>query len=241
MTTTRPAPGWYPDPSNPAYQRYWDGYAWTAATRTASVHDKSSESSQTHKSPTSKTSSIKTVGDWFNTGTAAVKFAKALLGLLAFLGIITVGGAIVKIVINPPSPSLPSNPPVAGGTLSSALLQPSDLGASGAVGWSQTQFPPSSSNPPSCPSYPQSPEGHVDTALTYAALGIDLYENVWKVANPDSVFSAYVNTAQNCSFPNNSGNTVTLQADDSAASYGDQSAVFTMGVTNTAFQNETPS
>ena len=23
-----PAPGWYPDPSNPSAQRYWDGAAW---------------------------------------------------------------------------------------------------------------------------------------------------------------------------------------------------------------------
>lgn len=29
---TTPA-GWYPDPQNPAVSRYWDGSAWTPATR----------------------------------------------------------------------------------------------------------------------------------------------------------------------------------------------------------------
>lgn len=26
-------PGWYPDPSSPALQRYWDGWRWTQACR----------------------------------------------------------------------------------------------------------------------------------------------------------------------------------------------------------------
>lgn len=30
MTQPSPAPGWYPDPSNPAKQIYWDGNAWSA-------------------------------------------------------------------------------------------------------------------------------------------------------------------------------------------------------------------
>lgn len=30
---TGPAPGWYPDPANPAATRYWDGTAWTAQTQ----------------------------------------------------------------------------------------------------------------------------------------------------------------------------------------------------------------
>jgi len=246
MTTNQPPPpGWYPDPSNPAYQRYWDGNAWTVVTRTAPTHGNSSESDQTRKSSASKPSFIKSVADWFNTGTAAVKFAKALLGLLAFLGIITIGGAIAG-----------GGGGTGGGggggggssgsrnsterTLSATLLQPCDLGACGAVGWSLTQFPSSSSNPPSCPSYPQNSEGHVSTALEDAASGVDLYEVIWKVTDPSNAISTYMNTAQNCSFTNNSGNTATLQADDSAGSYGDESAVFTVGVVNSAFQNETP-
>jgi uncharacterized membrane protein YhaH (DUF805 family) len=32
MTTpSTPQPGWYPDPSNPSQQRYWDGSTWAAA------------------------------------------------------------------------------------------------------------------------------------------------------------------------------------------------------------------
>jgi hypothetical protein len=34
--TGQPPPGWYPDPGERAFQRYWDGRAWTAATRGAS-------------------------------------------------------------------------------------------------------------------------------------------------------------------------------------------------------------
>jgi uncharacterized RDD family membrane protein YckC len=32
MSGTSTPPGWYPDPSNPAQQRYWDGNAWSDAT-----------------------------------------------------------------------------------------------------------------------------------------------------------------------------------------------------------------
>jgi uncharacterized RDD family membrane protein YckC len=32
MSDASTPPGWYPDPSNPAQQRYWDGTAWSDAT-----------------------------------------------------------------------------------------------------------------------------------------------------------------------------------------------------------------
>jgi|SRR5208282_1971320 len=230
MAATLPPAGWYTDPTDSTQRRYWDGHAWTALTGPARPQDRSSESKQTReKSSQSKQPWIKTVADWFNTGTAAVKFAKALLGLLAFLGIITIG----RVIIIPPGPP---NIPVA--NLSSALLQPCDLGACGAVGWSLTQIPPSS--PSSCPSFSQKPEGEVSTALSDGSTGIIIYEQVLKLAHPDQAISAYAGTAQNCSFNNSSGNLVTYQTDDSAGSYGDESAVFTLGVTNPGFQNETP-
>jgi hypothetical protein len=31
MTSQQPAPGWYPDPSGGAEQRYWDGQQWQAS------------------------------------------------------------------------------------------------------------------------------------------------------------------------------------------------------------------
>jgi Protein of unknown function (DUF2510) len=234
MAVTPPAPGWYTDPWNPAYQRYWDGHDWTVMTRATAPHSETSESNQIHgKSATSNRSWIKTLADWFNTGTAAVKFAKALFGLLAFLGIITIGGAIAGGGSGGGGNNLtPAN-------LSTALLQPSDLGATGAVGWSKTQAPSSSSTPP-CPTFPRNSEGHVFTALTYGSMGIVLYEDVWKLASPDQAISTFVNTAQGCSFTNASGNTVTLQADDSDGSYGNESVIYTVGVTSPGFQNETP-
>ena len=248
MTATPPA-GWYPDPTNSILQRYWDGHAWTAVTRTAPPHERLSESNQTGKERSRKQSLVKTVADWFNTGTAAVKFLKALLSLLAFLGIITVGGVIARggsggsggdsggsgggsgVTVNN------STPPV---SLSSALLQPSDLGATGVFGWSQTQIPSSSGASPPCPSYPKL-VGYVDTALSDASTGILVIEYVWKVANPAQAISTFVNTAQNCSFTDSSGNNVdTYQADYADGSYGDKSAIFTEGVTSTALPNETP-
>jgi hypothetical protein len=36
-TEPRPPAGWYPDPSNPGGQRYWDGTAWTAGATAGGV------------------------------------------------------------------------------------------------------------------------------------------------------------------------------------------------------------
>jgi hypothetical protein len=237
MNATLP-PGWYTDPENSTQRRYWDGQAWTVLTGPAPSHNKSSEKPQ---------SRIKRIADWFNTGTAAVKFAKASLSLLAFLGIITVGGAIVAPSPNPnPTPG-PSPSPVPGPSpsptstdLSSALLQPCDLGACGDFGWSQTQFPasPSSGTSQSCPSYPKQ-EG-VSTALTDGSTGIRLFEIVWRLTDPNQAISTFTGTAQNCTVTNSSGDQLTYQDDDNAGSYGSQSTVYTVGVTNPSFQDETP-
>lgn len=35
MSGQSPPAGWYPDPQNPAQQRYWDGTAWSEATQPA--------------------------------------------------------------------------------------------------------------------------------------------------------------------------------------------------------------
>jgi hypothetical protein len=48
-----------------------------------------------------------------------------------------------------------------------------------------------------------------------------LYEDVWKLAEPGQAISTYVSTAQGCSLPNESGDTVTFQVDDSDGSYGE--------------------
>lgn len=241
MTAALPPPGWYNDPHNPGYQRYWDGRSWTAMTRSAVPHGRPSESNQAHgKSSKTNQSWIKTAADWFNTGTAAVRFAKALCALLVFLGVITVGNAVV----GGGSGAGGSGGGGSGGgstspaNLSATLLQPTDLGVSGAVGWSQTQF--TSGPAESCPSFPPNSDEHVMTALTYAAMGINLYEEVWKLADPNQAITTFENTASNCSYTDSSGNTVTFQVDDSDGSYGQNSTIYTEAVTNSAFQGETP-
>jgi Protein of unknown function (DUF2510) len=241
VNTTPPPPGWYANPGDPRYQRYWDGHAWTVVTRTAPANGKS-ESTQAHKkSSASKQSWIKSVAVWFNTGTAAVKFAKALLGLLAFLGIITIGGAIVGP--NGPACSSSSNgcsptPVNPVRPLSAALLQPCDFGACGDIGWSQTQVPSASSTSASCPSLPQN-SGYVFTALVDAPTNMKVFETIWRLANPNQAISTFTATAQNCSITNSSGDLLTYQADDADGSYGDESAIFTVGVTPPGSQNET--
>jgi Protein of unknown function (DUF2510) len=257
MRTTPPVPGWYADPWNPAFQRYWDGHSWTGMTHAAPPHTEPSEKDQTHqKSSRPNQSWIKTLGDWFTTGadwfttgSAAVKFAKALFGLLVSLGIITIGGVIAgggslghgSSSSSGGSPNSGSSGNGLPATLSAALIQSSDLGTtSGFFGWHKTQAPTSSSSAPSCPTYPQTSEGHVSTALTDVGTGIVLYEDVWELTQPGQAISTYVNTAQGCSFPNDSGDTVTFQADDSDGAYGSESVIYTEGITNPALPGEVP-
>lgn len=179
-----------------------------------------------------------------------MKFAKALAGLLAFLGIITISGVIAgggssgsggsdgtRGPGNSDSSGNSGNPSPT--NLSAALLQPSDLGTGDFFGWQKTQAP-SPSSTPSCPTYPQNSEGHVFTALADVGTGMVLYEDVWKLAQPGQAISTYASTAQGCSLPNNSGDTVTFQVDDSDGSYGDESVIYTQGVTNPALPGETP-
>jgi Zn-dependent protease with chaperone function len=49
--TGQPPPGWYPDPGERAFQRYWDGRAWTAATRGASQGPSASDAARTGLAP----------------------------------------------------------------------------------------------------------------------------------------------------------------------------------------------
>jgi hypothetical protein len=49
--TGQPPPGWYPDPGERAFERYWDGRAWTAATRGASQGPSASDGARTGLAP----------------------------------------------------------------------------------------------------------------------------------------------------------------------------------------------
>jgi hypothetical protein len=47
VTQPSPAPGWYPDPSDPERRIYWDGTAWTGPAPAASDAGRSSNSKKT--------------------------------------------------------------------------------------------------------------------------------------------------------------------------------------------------
>lgn len=49
--TGQPPPGWYPDPGGRAFQRYWDGRAWTAATRGAARGPSAPDAARTGLAP----------------------------------------------------------------------------------------------------------------------------------------------------------------------------------------------
>lgn len=51
MTTPTPAAGWYPDPSNPAVSRWWDGTVWTEHTIPATPSRSVSAASSATASP----------------------------------------------------------------------------------------------------------------------------------------------------------------------------------------------
>jgi hypothetical protein len=189
--------------------------------------------------------------EWLETGTAAAKFLKVLLPLV---GIAAVSGITINIFIggnDKPNPVLPdghasgSTTPSGGNTpvttLSSALLQPCDLGTCTAgLGWAQTQG--SSPPGPSCSSFPQKSEGHASTAISNASTSVDVIENVWQLTNPQQAVAAFSATAQGCSYNQNdpvSGapEVVIFQSDDSAGNFGDDSQAFSIGIQGTTFPN----
>src|ERR1022692_467389 len=229
MTPTPPPPGWYTDPWDPAWQRYWDGASWTAARSPLPTAGQSAGKTESRSKKLREWFSVAT--DWLETGTALVRLLKTLLVLIGVLGPITLGGIGVKSILN-------NSGSVA--ALSSSLLQPSDLGSSG-LGWSQTQ---ANSSVTPCPSLPRQTRNRVSTALSDGATDVTLYEVVWKLGNPQQVISSFANSAHSCSFRQNdpvsgSPEEVTYQSDDSlSATFGDASRVFSVGLTGLTFSDE---
>ncbi|OMC28975.1 hypothetical protein A5740_19240 [Mycobacterium sp. GA-1841] len=46
MSTPSPAPGWYPDPSNPGNRIYWDGTTWSSPASVPTATDKANNGKQ---------------------------------------------------------------------------------------------------------------------------------------------------------------------------------------------------
>jgi hypothetical protein len=58
VTTPSPAPGWYPDPSDPEKRIYWDGAAWSASVRPADVSRSAPVATEADKSDNSKKTAV---------------------------------------------------------------------------------------------------------------------------------------------------------------------------------------
>ena len=58
VTTPSPAPGWYPDPSDPEKRIYWDGTAWSGPVRPAGVPSAVPASTEADKSNNGKKTAV---------------------------------------------------------------------------------------------------------------------------------------------------------------------------------------
>lgn len=245
MTTASPSPGWYTDPADSRCLRYWNGSAWTSACRPLPASDPAS--------PRPQPNLLRIVTAWFDTGTAVVRFMKAALSLLAFLGLITVGGVGISTAVSSGGthggqspqgvgPDHEGQPIVSNGsgrqTVSSALLRPCDLGdCDDQSGWVQTQGPPPGTTP--CPAFPRT-KPHAFIALVNQTTQVKVYEEIWSVPNAKQAVSTFARTAQNCSFTNRLNTHLTYQADDEAVSYGDHGRFFNIFTSSQILGNESP-
>jgi hypothetical protein len=80
----------------------------------------------------------------------------------------------------------------------------------------------------------------VFTALEDFITGVEVVESIWKVADPEQAIATYDSTADGCSFNIDNptfgtSETRTLQPDDSAPGFGDESRVFSVGSQETGF------
>jgi hypothetical protein len=242
MSLYKLPPGWYTNTTDPGWQHYWDGSAWTHRRPLPPTNETAKESNEPAKD--------KPKGwiELFKTGGAA-GYGNLIVALLIGLGVLTGGGVVVKVIVDRPggnstgssnggrtataNPTVTPSPTVTStAAFPSALLKPCDLGpCTGFFGWVKTQAS-SPLGPLSCPTLPQKEAGYENTALLDNDSQLEVTEEIWRVANPSQVVSTYTNTAQNCtSAPNNSGQVFAYQADYSDGSYGDQSVVFSLGWT----------
>jgi hypothetical protein len=186
---SRWAPGWYADPADPRWLRYWDGTAWTMRRRPTPPPG----------APPRKpsTSLPRRITEWFNTGTAAARFAKAVVALLVALGVIGGGGAVINGIVNSGS----------GPLLSSADLEQTVGGSWQATAATRQYLDFSCFSLPANPSKSQI-EGLSET------LGAKVYEVVDSFPTTAGASQAYANftsTTNNCSWENTSKEGTTSQ------------------------------
>ncbi len=75
-------PGWYPDPEGLTFERYFDGAAWTAQTRSQpSAHDAPSSLGKANEALKSQSSSLYRSAENFSTIVATIAALVLLLGL----------------------------------------------------------------------------------------------------------------------------------------------------------------
>ena len=184
------APGWYTDPSDPTWLRYWDGTTWTMRRRPMPP------SSEPLREPA--TSLPKRIAEWFNTGTAAARFAKAVVGVLVALGVIGGGGAAINGIVNGDH------------NYSGALLSSADMEQAVGGSW-QAIAATTQSLTFSCFSLPTNPSKSQTVGLS-ETLGAKLYEvfdSFSTTAAASQAYASFTSSTNNCSWQNtsNEGNT----------------------------------
>jgi hypothetical protein len=149
------------------------------------------------------TSLPRRITEWFNTGTAAARFAKAVVGLLVALGVIGGGGAVISGIVNGDH-----NP-------SSALLSSADLDQAVGGSWQTIAVTPQYLSF-SCFSLPSNPSKSQTVGLS-ETLGAKLYEVVDSFPTTGAASQAYTSftsTTNNCSWENTSKEGTTSQFTD---------------------------
>lgn len=205
------APGWYTDPADPTWLRYWDGTAWTMRRRPVPP------SSEPPRKPA--TSLPKQITEWFNTGTAAARFAKAIVGVLVALGVIGGGGAVINGIVN------------GGHNPSDALLSSADMEQAVGGSWQAIAATPQSLTF-SCFPLPANPSKSQAGGLS-EALGAKLYEvadSFPTTAAASQAYTKFTSTTNNCSWENTSKEGTTSQftavADSNAPNLDSESSMW---------------
>ena len=95
-STSTTAPGWYPDPTAPETQRYWDGHGWTTATSGGTPQTHLASGQPPVATPVPPPPATERPGRTLAGWALGVSIAGWVLPLLALIGLGLGIGAVVK-------------------------------------------------------------------------------------------------------------------------------------------------